>query len=49
MQHDNHFIVSDRNEHCIKVFDRDGNFVYQFGKKGEGDREFNSRYSILVA
>ena len=35
-----YFIVSDSNEHCIKVFNREGDFQYKFGKKGEGDGEF---------
>ena len=36
-----YFIVSDSTEHCIKVFNREGRFQYKFGKKGEGNREFN--------
>ncbi|CAH3128276.1 unnamed protein product [Porites lobata] len=36
-----YFIVSDRDEHCIKVFNMEGHFQYKFGKKGEGDGEFN--------
>ena len=36
-----YFIVSDSSEHCIKVFNREGHFQYKFGKKGEGDGEFN--------
>ena len=36
-----YFIVSDGNENCIKVFNREGHFQYKFGKKGEGDGEFN--------
>ena len=35
-----YFIVSDSNEHCIKVFNREGHFRYKFGKKGGGDGEF---------
>ena len=34
-------IVSDYQEHCIKVFDRNGNFQYKFGKQGGRDGEFN--------
>ena len=32
------------SEQCIKVFDRDGNFLYKFVEKGEGegDGEFNT-------
>ena len=36
-----YFIVSDRDEHCIKVFNRERHFQYKFGKQGEGDKEFN--------
>ena len=36
-----YFIVSDSNEHCIKVFNREGHFQYKFGKQGKGDGEFN--------
>ena len=35
-----YFIVSDSDEHCIKVFNREGHFQYKFGKQGEGDGEF---------
>ena len=41
VQYDNHLIVSDRGEHCVKVFDCDGNLCYKIGKQGEGDGEFN--------
>ena len=34
--------------HCVKVFGRDGNFLYQFGKKGEGDGEFNKPRCLSV-
>ena len=43
-----YFIVSDSNEHCIKVFNREGHFQYKFGKKGEGDGEFNDPRYLLV-
>ena len=36
-----YFIVSDSDEHCIKVFNREGHFQYKFGKQGKGDGEFN--------
>ena len=36
-----YFIVSDSNEHCIKVLNGEGHFQYKFGKEGEGDGEFN--------
>ena len=39
VQYDTYLIVSDKNEHCIKVYDRNRNFQYKFGKEGEGDGE----------
>ena len=36
VQYDKYLIVSDGKEHCIKVHDRVGNFLNQFGKMGRG-------------
>ena len=33
---------------CIKVHDRDQNLLYEFGKKGEGDGEFNDPRCLSV-
>ena len=35
-----YFIVSDSDEHCIKVFNNVGHFQYKFGRQGQGDGEF---------
>ena len=43
-----YFIVSDSTEHCIKVFNREGHFQYKFGKKGEGNGEFNQPCFLSV-
>ena len=40
VEYENFLIVSDSVEHCIKIFDKEGKFLYKFGKKGEGDGEF---------
>jgi len=48
VQYDKYLIVSDCDEHCIKVHDRDGNFLYEFGKQGEGDGEFNQPYCLSI-
>ena len=40
IQHENYLIVSDSDDHCVKVFDREGKFLYKFGKQGTGDGEF---------
>lgn len=39
--------VVDTNEHMIKVFDLDGNFIRQFGKNGTEDGEFNRPWNIF--
>ena len=41
VQYKTYLIVSDQFEHCIKVYDRNGNFQYKFGKRGGGDGELN--------
>ena len=38
---DQYFIVSDNGDHCIKVFNTEGNFLYKFGKKGKGEEDFD--------
>ena len=38
---DNHFYVSDHHNHCVKVFDEEGNFKFKFGAKGRGDGEMS--------
>ena len=43
-----YFVVSDSNEHCIKVFNREGHFQYKFGKQGQGDGEFNRPLFLSV-
>ena len=48
VQCDRYLIVSDCHEHCIKVFNYDGNFQYKFGKKGTRDGEFNGPHCLSV-
>jgi len=48
VQCNNYVIASDSHEHCINVFDRVGNFLYKFGKKGEEDGEFNNPHCLSV-
>ena len=40
--------MSDANEHCIQVFAGNGNFLYKFGNKGEGNGEFNNPHHLSV-
>ena len=44
----NMFLVSDRDNHCIKAFDQSGTFLYKFGKKGNQDGQFNLPRGLLV-
>ena len=44
----NMFLVSDRDNNCIKAFDRSGNFLYKFGEEGDQDGEFDFPYGMLV-
>ena len=43
-----YFMVSESDEHCIKVINREGHCQYKFGKKGKGDGEFNHPGYLLV-
>ena len=44
-----HFIVSDWDDHSIKMFDLEGKFISKFGKRGNKDGEFNYPRSLLVS
>ena len=48
VQYHKYLVVSDANEHCIKVFAGNGNFLYKFGNKGEGNGEFISLCHLSV-
>ena len=41
IQQNKYLLVSDNHEDCIKVFDREGIFLFTFGKQGDGDGHFN--------
>ena len=44
----NVFLVSDKDNHCIKAFDQSGTFLYKFGKRGSQDGQFNYPRGVLV-
>ena len=44
-----HFIVSEWDDHSIKMFDLEGKFISKFGKQGNKDGEFNYPRSLLVS
>ena len=48
IEHENYFIVSDTGDHCIKVFDKQGKFLYNFGMRVARDREFKSPRCLSV-
>ena len=48
IQYKEYLIASDFEEHCIKVFDKAGHFLYKFGKYGTGDGEFNGPYHLSI-
>ena len=43
-----HIIVSDTNNHCIKVLSPTGEFVRKFGCQGSGDRQLQSPCGVCV-
>jgi len=44
----NMFLVADRGNSCIKVFNQSGPFLYKFGKEGNQDGQFNFPQGMLV-
>ena len=48
ISHGNRYFVSVLDGDCIKVFSAQGDFLYQFGRKGKGDGEFNGPLCLVV-
>ena len=48
VSHGNRYFVSDFNGHCIKVFSDQGDFLYQFGRRGRGNGDFNLPAGLAV-
>lgn len=46
--HEDKFIVTDKGNNCVKVFDSKGQFLYKFGEKGNGDGELNQPHGLCV-
>ena len=44
--HKNKFIVSDSKNHCLKVFDKSGKFLYKIGEEGKADGQFLSPWGL---
>ena len=45
---ENKFIVSDRGNHCLKVFDNTGKFLYKIGEKGDADGQFKRPFGLCL-
>jgi hypothetical protein len=43
-----HFIVSDADSGCLKVFNNEGTFVRAIGRKGQGPGEFGNPYVFTI-
>ena len=48
VQCDEYLMVSDKDEHCIKVFSTEGKYQYTFERQGGGDGEFEWPYCMAV-
>ena len=48
VSHGNRYFVSDCNGNCIKVFSDQGDFLYQFGRKGTRNGEFRCSKGLAV-
>ena len=48
IQHNKYLLVSDSHEDCIKVFDREGIFLFTFGKQGDGGGHFDRPRCLSV-
>ena len=46
--HRNMFIVSDRDNHCLKVYDGSGRFLHKIGEEGEADGQLKAPWGLCV-
>ena len=47
IMYDKIFVVKE-NQNCIAIFDLDGKFLYEFGKKGDKQGEFVRQFDIEI-
>ena len=45
---DDNIIVSDTNNDCVQIFDKDGNFLHQFGRTGSGKGELRQPFGVAA-
>jgi hypothetical protein len=48
VKYSDHFIVSDADSGCLKVFNKKGSFVRTIGRKGQGPGEFGNPYVFTI-
>ena len=46
--HQNIFIVCDKENNCLKIFDRSGKFLRKIGEQGKGDGQLNRPWGLCV-
>ena len=46
--HQDRFFVSDANANCIKVFSKEGKFLYSIGSEGSGDGQLDNPLGLAV-
>ena len=46
--HQDTFFVSDREAHCVKVFSKEGKFLYNIGSEGSGDGQLKRPVGLAV-
>ena len=48
LNHQDTFFVSDTMAHCVKVFSKEGKFLYNIGSEGSGDGQFNYPAGLAI-
>ena len=46
--HQSMFIVPDRGNNCLKIFDRSGKFLRKIGEKGKGDGQLKTPWGLCI-
>ena len=46
--HQDRFFVSDAKANCIKVFSKEGKFLYNIGSEGSGDGQLNNPLGLAI-
>lgn len=48
IQYKSYLFVSDRRDHCVKMFDRKGIFLNKFGTEGMGNKQFSDLGGLSI-